>query len=509
MRFERSCGLLLHLSSLPSEYGIGEVGPAAHAFVDLLADAGQRWWQVLPLGPSDRGHPYLAQSSQAGSPLLVSLDELVEVGDLDPLEVEPARDAYGSLVDFPSVIAQRERLMPLAAKRFFRRGDHPARQRYEQFCADEANWLDDWALYAAAKVHFGLRPWWEWPRDLALHRPAALRRFSDRLADGMAVARYVQWRFFEQWTRLREHAHSRGVRLIGDLPIYCSRDSMDVWASRKMFQLDGKGVPEVVSGVPPDYFAKDGQLWGTPVYDWPVHEKQGYAWWLGRLTGVLRHVDVVRIDHFRAFESYWEVPADAETARTGRWVPGPRDAFFQAVRDALGDAPLIAEDLGIITRAVRELRDRWELPGMRVLQFAFGQGAASPHLPVYHPDNSVVYTSTHDNDTSVGWYDAAPDWEQDCFRRYTASDGGSPHWHLIHTAYGSVADLAIVPVQDVLGLGSEARMNTPGIADGNWRWKLVPGQLEPGAGAMIRDLAGIFGRLPGQGMSELDGSPAE
>ena len=498
MRFPRSCGLLLHVSSLPGEHGIGDVGPPARCFVDFLRDAGQSWWQILPLGPSDDGNPYIAQSTWAGSPYLVSLDDLVAAGDLRGDEVEGLGDAHGHLVDFATVAQTRRIALDRASRRFFERRAGRERERYDAFCAGAADWLDDWVTFAAARRHHGGHPWWIWPRDLALREPDALGGWQRKMARELRTERYVQFRFFEQWERLRGRAKDAGIQLIGDLPIYCARDSADVWATRDRFVLDEDGRPTAVSGVPPDYFAEDGQLWGTPLYDWPRHEAEGFAWWLSRLRAVLAMVDVVRVDHFRAFDSYWEVPADARTARTGQWLPGPRDAFFAAVRDALGDAPLIAEDLGQITREVDELRRRWNLPGMKVLQFAFDRAATSPHLPIHHEPNSVVYTGTHDNDTTLGWYHATSEDSRDHFRRFTASDGDAAPYHMMLCAYRSVANLAVVPVQDVLGLGSDARMNVPGVATGNWRWKLVPGQLDPGASRMLREMAWTTGRLPGQ-----------
>ncbi len=498
MEFDRSCGLLLHISSLPGELGIGDVGPSARWFVDFLRDAGQSWWQILPLGPSDDGNPYIAQSTWAGAPFLVSLQDLADEGDLRHEELRDVHEAHNHLVDFTRARTVHGALLRLAAGRFLGRRAGHDRERFDAFCQEQADWLDDWALYAAARRHHKDAAWWTWPRDLALREPAALDGWRRRLDTAIRNERYVQFRFREQWDRLRGRARDAGIRLIGDLPIYCSRDSADVWAAQDHFQLDENGHPTAVSGVPPDYFAADGQLWGTPLYDWPRHEEEEFAWWISRLQAVLALVDVVRVDHFRAFASYWEVPADASTARHGRWLPGPGDAFFQAVRDALGDAPLIAEDLGIITRDVDELRRRWELPGMKVLQFAFGQGGCSPHLPVYHGRDSVVYSGTHDNDTSRGWFRTASEEEKDHFRRFTASDGGSAHYHMMLTAHRSVGDLAIVPVQDVLGLDSDARMNIPGVATGNWRWRLLPGQLDPGAATMMREMALICGRLPGQ-----------
>ncbi len=501
MRFQRSCGLLLHISSLPGELGIGDAGPSARWFVDFLRDAGQSWWQILPLGPTDDGNPYIAQSSWAGAPHLVSLQDLADTGDLRHEELRERFETTQCLVDYRRIAEAHGELLTRAAERFFDRRSNHERERFDLFCEAEASWLEDWATFAAVRRHHGGQPWWAWPRDLALREPEALVQWRIRLDEAIQRERYIQFRFFEQWARVRGLAADAGVRLIGDVPFYCARDSADVWAARDRFLLDERGHPNVVSGVPPDYFAEDGQLWGTPIYDWPRHEEEDYAWWIGRLRGILRMVDVVRVDHFRAFDSYWEVPADAATARTGRWCPGPGDGFFAATRAALGEAPLIAEDLGIITAEVDELRRRWDLPGMKVLQFAFGQGGTSPHLPVYHEANSVVYSGTHDNDTSVGWYRHASEEERDHFRRFTASDGGSPHYHMMLTAHRSVADLAIVPVQDVLGLDSDARTNVPGVATGNWRWRLLPGQLDPGASAMLREMAGICGRLPGQGVA--------
>jgi 4-alpha-glucanotransferase len=497
MRFDRSAGVLCHLSSLPGPSGIGDLGDEAFRFVDFLCGAGQSYWQVLPLGPSDDGNPYVAQSSWAGAPFLVSLDRLRDAGDLTPQEVDSARVQQTGAVDYGRVSLSRRELLARAASRCFERNG-PDRQRLDEFCQKEAAWLDDWALFAAVKKSQGGQPWWSWPKPIALRTAAGLKEHKKKLDFEIRVEKYVQLRFFEQWDKLREKIAAANIKVIGDIPIYCARDSADVWASRDMFLLNPDGVPKVVSGVPPDYFAKDGQRWGTPVYDWKRNKLDGFAWWISRLRGALRQADVVRIDHFRAFESYWEVPAEAPTAKTGRWVKGPGEEFFKLVKKALGDAPFIAEDLGIITRAVRDLRDHLDLPGMKVLQFAFGEGAGSPHLPIRHCRNAVCYTGTHDNDTTGGWYEKASDKEKDTFRRYTATDGSFCHYHMIRLAYSSVADLAIVPMQDVLGLPSWARMNVPGIAKGNWTFKLTPEQVNEGAQRMLRELADLFGRLPGQ-----------
>jgi 4-alpha-glucanotransferase len=497
MRFPRSAGILLHISSLPGPCGIGDLGEEALRFVDFLAAAGQSYWQILPLGPTEQS-PYVAQSSWAGSPLLISLEELARQGDLLSSEVDSVRIAPSGQVDFDRVRASRSALLHQAAERFFARAKEEEQSRFERFCRTEASWLEDWVLFAAVKKELGGAPWWEWPKGIALRTAQGLKEARRSLELQLSRERYIQFRFFEQWARLREKAAAAQIRFIGDLPIYCARDSADVWAARECFQLTADGGPKAVSGVPPDYFSKDGQLWGTPVYDWKRCRAQGFKWWISRLRGALRCADVVRIDHFRAFDSYWRVPAGASTAKEGKWVKGPGDLFFAAVRRVLGEAPFIAEDLGLITRGVRELRERWELPGMRVLQFAFGEGAASPHLPIRYPRSSVVYTGTHDNNTTVGWYEKASEVERDTFRRYTATDGSSCHYHMVRMAYSSVADLAIIPMQDVLGLGSWARMNTPGLTDGTWRFKLVPGQASGQAAKMLREMAELFGRLPGQ-----------
>lgn len=498
MRFNRSAGLLLHVTSLPGPHGIGDLGDAAYSFLDWLHSAGQSYWQILPLGPTSDGSPYVAQSSWAGSPWLLSLDALVHDGDLHLGEPSSARVPEAAAVNFGAVATSRRDLLARAAQRFFERGSRAAREHFEAFCAAEAGWLNDWALFAAVRETHGDAPWWTWPKDIALRTSEGVAGWQARLADELQRQRYLQFRFFEQWGRLRARAAELGIGFIGDIPIYCARDSADVWAARHLFRLDADGAPLGVSGVPPDYFAKDGQLWGSPVYDWDQNRTQGYAWWIERLRAALRQANVVRIDHFRAFEAYWEVPANAVTAKGGKWKPGPGDELFAAVRAALGDAPFIAEDLGIITAAVRGLRDRWEFPGMRVLQFAFGQKASSPHLPIRYPHSCVAYTGTHDNDTTAGWFAKASELEKDEFRRYTASNGEFAHYHAIRAIYASVADLAIVPMQDALGLGSGARMNTPGVATGNWGFKLRAADASADAARMLRELAGTFGRLPDQ-----------
>ena len=487
----RSAGILLPIASLPGPYGIGDLGCTSHDFLDTLRESSQRWWQILPLGPSPDGNPYVAQSSWAGSPFLISLEALVEAGDLTHEDLATAQVSEGSTIDYEAIARTRRILLRKAGETFLSRGN---RALLEDFARKEATWLDEWALFAAIREVQDARPWWQWPEELRQREPKALETFRTRYENEILQQKYLQFRFFEQWDALRKAAEKADVGLIGDLPIYCARDSADVWAHPQGFKLDSDGHPTVVSGVPPDFFAEDGQRWGTPVYDWETHRKEGFRWWLSRLRGSLRLVHRLRIDHFRAFESYWEIPADAESAKEGEWVEGPGDTFFAAVKDEFGDAPFIAEDLGIITEKVTELRKRWELPGMRVLQFAFASDASNEHLPFHHDPQSVVYTGTHDNDTTVGWYASATEEERDYFRRLTATDGGFCHYHMMRLAYASVADLAVIPAQDVLGLDARSRINTPGTIEGNWRWKLMRGQFDRNAVEMLKELTWTFGR---------------
>ncbi len=491
MKFERSAGILLPIASLPGPNGIGDLGCEAHAFLDALKQSGQSWWQILPLGPSPDGNPYVAQSSWAGSPWLISLDTLCETGDLDKKDLDSARTEERSIIDYEGIARNRQNLLRKASQTFLSGRN---RAGLDEFVAKEAKWLDEWTLFAAIRETQNLSPWWDWPEDLRTRDANALVEFRKRYNDEILHQQYLQFRFFEQWDALREAAEQNGIGLIGDLPIYCARDSADVWAHPQEFKLDKQGRPTVVSGVPPDFFAEDGQRWGTPVYDWKHHENENFRWWISRLRGNLRLVHCLRIDHFRAFESYWEIPVEAETAKDGEWVKGPGDTFFDAVKKEVGDAPFIAEDLGIITKEVTALRKRWSLPGMRVLQFAFASDGLNEHLPFHHEPQSVVYTGTHDNDTTVGWYTTATEKERDYFRRVTATDGGFCHYHMMRLAFASVAKLAIVPIQDVLGMDSSCRINIPGTIENNWRWKLMQGQFDNAAIEMLKGLVQTFGR---------------
>ncbi len=468
---ERSSGILLHPTSLPSPFGIGDLGPAAFAWVDALARARQSWWQVLPLGPTGYGDsPYSVFSAFAGNPNLISPELLVREGFLNTDDLA-AGNWPADQVEYGQIIPYKAGLTAHAWNNF-RAGRGPElRTEFEEFCAQEASWLDDFALFMALKEAHGGVSWHQWPEDFVLRKPAALQKVRQDLADPMALHRFRQFLFYRQWRALKEYARQRNIRLIGDVPIFVADDSADVWINPELFLLDSRRQPAFISGVPPDYFSNTGQLWGNPLYNWQAHQSSGYAWWTARLRAALAQVDLVRLDHFRGFEAYWEVPAGQATAQNGRWVKGPGADFLRVLRDQLGGLPLIAEDLGVITPEVRQLRLEFNLPGMRILQFAFGGAPERRFLPHRHVRNTVVYTGTHDNDTTHGWYETLTPDELSFLRRYAPSTDNDISWDLIRLAWMSVADYAITPLQDVFSLGSEARMNRPGRPWGNWRWR--------------------------------------
>jgi 4-alpha-glucanotransferase len=506
MPFPRASGVLLHPTSLPSPYGIGDLGPAAFAFANAIADAKQRLWQVLPLGPTGFGDsPYQLFSAFAGNPLLISLDVAIEEGLLDSADVGP-RFADGD-INFAAVAAHRRGLWPRLLERFISRAPASMRARFERFCGREAGWLDDFALFMALKDAHGGVAWLDWDTDIASRDPGAVARWTTQLAREIDQHRLTQFLFFEQWAALRAHAQARQVAILGDVPIFVAHDSADVWAHRDLFRLDEHGRPSVVAGVPPDYFSATGQLWGNPHYDWARHAATGYAWWIDRVRASLRMVDRIRLDHFRGFVAAWEVSGRATTAIDGVWQPGPGAALFDAMRDALGGAlPFIAENLGVITPEVEALRHRYDLPGMAILQFAFGTDPqARDFRPHNYPRNLVVYTGTHDNDTTNGWWTgdaghstrSADDiaLERDYARRYLNVETEAMPWPVIRAALASVADTAIVPMQDVLGLGSEARINQPGSGAGNWRWRMRPDHIASPALARLATLTETFERI--------------
>ena len=470
----RASGLLLHVTSLPTAYGIGDVGPAAMAWIDQLCDAGQTWWQALPLGPTGYGNsPYQSLSSFAGNGLLISPDWLIEDGLLRRTDcVTPSYSL--SAVDYNTVIPFKHRLLEKAWTNLISAGPAELRVDFEQFCYEQEHWLEDYALFRALKIRYNGAYYIEWPTELVHRVPKALAQARRDVANQVDQVRFAQFLLFRQGERLEKYARTKGVRLIGDLPFFVSPDSSDVWANPELFLLDNQLRPRLVAGVPPDYFSAHGQLWGNPVYNWETLQQTGYRWCIDRLRALLAHVDVIRLDHFRAFAAAWHVPAGAPTAQSGQWVPGPGADFFKAVKRELGGLPFIAEDLGLITADVHALRDEFQIPGTRVLQFGFDGNSDNPHLPHNYNSNTVVYTGTHDNPTTRGWYEELPSPERQNFCRYLKLPPGDSHevaWHLMDLAWSSPAALAIAPLQDLLNLGAEGRMNVPGRPEGNWTWR--------------------------------------
>ena len=506
---ERASGILLHPTSLPGRFGVGTLGADARRFADMLAVAHQRIWQVLPLGPTGFGDsPYQCLSAFAGNPLLIDLDTLVDMGLLDGADLAQVPEFPRDTVDFGAALYYKRRLLTRVADTFARRASPAIRDASDAFCDAHASWLDDFALYAAVKQAHDQRAWVEWEPAIAAREPAALDTWRRRLAPEVHAAKLAQFLFFEQWHALRAYCRARGVAIMGDAPIFVAHDSADVWTSREQFQLGPDGRPAVVAGVPPDYFSATGQLWGNPLYRWDVMAADGYRWWIARLQATFDLFDLVRLDHFRGFEAYWEIPGGATTAIDGRWVTGPGAALFDAVRGALGDLPIIAENLGVITPEVEALRHRFGFPGMAILQFAFG---TDPQAPTFRPHNLardvVAFTGTHDNDTIVGWWTATdtghstrtPDdvaRERQYAQRYLGAEGQDIHWAFIRAALASVAKLTIFPLQDVLGVGSEGRMNVPARPTGNWRWRCRWELATEPAMRRLADLTEIYDRVP-------------
>jgi 4-alpha-glucanotransferase len=500
MSFARAAGILLHPTSLPSRGGIGDFGPAAYRFVDFLASARQGVWQVLPLGPLGYGNsPYSSTSAFAGNPLLISLERLAERGWMDRAKLDdPKLDALepGRPVEYDQVFSQKMPLLFEAARNFLRLAPAETEQRFATFKAENSWWLEDFVLFDALRARHKLECWNQWPRDLAQREPAALEKAHTDLAADIEVRRALQFAFYEQWRALRQYCASRAIRIVGDVAIFVNHDSADVWTHPDLFRLNEKLEPEVVAGVPPDFFSKTGQRWGNPLYRWDVMKERGYAWWIDRLRWATQHCDYIRLDHFRGFDQFWEIPAADATAINGRWVDGPRDDLFAKLREGLGGLPFFAEDLGYITPEVHALRDRLEIPGMAVLQFGFGDEGSHIYLP-HKSAGKVIYTGTHDNDTVVGWWQSgAAEHERRNVESYLGRCEDGVHWAFIRAAQGSPASLSIIPLQDVLGLGSEARMNTPSLHGGNWRWRLDPASLTGDLAAKLARLAELSDRLP-------------
>jgi 4-alpha-glucanotransferase len=506
MNFPRSSGVLLHPTSLPGPYGIGDLGPQAYAFVDFLEAAGQSLWQVLPLGPTGYGDsPYACYSAFAGNTLLISPEQLFAEGLLSRSDLPSATTLTSERVDFGQAHALKDDLLRKAHERYKRSTDTIFRSAFETFAQQYADWLEDYALFRALKDAHGGIAWNEWEPALIRRTPAALARAREQLRDQVEAQMFYQFLFFRQWFALKNYGNEHGIQLVGDLPIFVAHDSADVWTNPEEFKLDNNGTPLVVAGVPPDYFSTTGQLWGNPLYNWERMLNEGFKWWIGRVRATLSVVDIVRIDHFRGFAACWEIPGGDKTAEHGQWVAAPGRELFTAIRKALGELPIIAEDLGVITPDVVALRADFGFPGMRILQFAFGSDTKNSDLPHNYEPNVVAYTGTHDNDTTVGWFRSVAgegstrtakqiERERTFCLNYLNSNGKEIHWDFIRAVLASVANTAVVPLQDVLGLGTEARMNLPNSTEGNWSWRVKPGALTSDIATRLRELTELYGR---------------
>jgi 4-alpha-glucanotransferase len=496
---KRGSGILLHLTSLPSPYGIGDLGPEAYRFADFLFQSDQSYWQVLPLNPTEKAFgnsPYSSFSAYAGDVFLISPDLLIEDGLLTRDEIYPIPSFPPGLCDYGQVIEYKLRLLDFAYERL--KIENRSRDEYEGFCRLNSYWLEDFALFVVIKRHSGRRPWNEWSKGLKDRDPASLEAFKQRHKEEIEKEKFMQYLFFKQWHRLRDYCNAKGIKLIGDIPIYVCYDSVDVWANTDIFKLNGEKKPTFVAGVPPDYFSATGQLWGNPVYDWKALKASGYKWWLQRIEHNLSLFNIVRIDHFRGFVGYWEVPAKEKTAVNGRWVKAPADDFFTALTRRFPDLPLLAEDLGIITEDVKETMKRFGFPGMKVLLFAFGEdNPKHPYLPHNFTPRCVAYTGTHDNNTTRGWFEneATSEDKQRLFKYLEHEVSADEiNWELIHLAMESVANTVIFPLQDVLGLGKDARMNFPGKLNGNWEWRLLPEQITASLAHKLSEATKTYGR---------------
>jgi 4-alpha-glucanotransferase len=495
MNFPRSTGILLHPISLPSRGGIGDLGPAAYEFLDFLAQARQGLWQVLPLNPPANGNsPYSSTSAFAGNPLLISLDRLVEKGWIDGGELPDEGGGPGP-INYDQVNRNKLPLLRQAANNFLERASSEFRGRFDRFRQASFWWLEDYVLFDALRQRHG-NNWNHWPSPLARRESSAIESAQQELGRQLSMARVLQFFFWEQWHALRHYCAQKSIRVVGDIAIFVDYDSADVWAHRDLFRLKDDLLPEVVSGVPPDYFSADGQRWGNPLYDWDAIRRSGYRWWIQRLRWATQTCDFIRLDHFRGFAQFWEIAANEPTAIKGRWVDGPGDEFFFKLKDELGGLPFFAEDLGLITPDVVALRDRHKIPGMAVLQFAFGDPGAHAYLPHRLSADHVIYTGTHDNDTTLGWWSNLSEKESRAVLGLVGCCEDGPNWGLIRLAQSSPANFSVVPLQDVLGLGSEARLNTPSTHSGNYHWRYNPGALKPEMAAKLAALAEVTDRLP-------------
>jgi len=493
----RCSGILLHPTSLPGCFGIGDLGSEAYRFVEFLAETQQHLWQILPIGPIGSGNsPYMSYSAMAGNPLLISPERLKQEGWLSEGDFAGLSEFDSDRVQYDQVSQIKLLLLRQASHNFQQQGHSDIKDQFHQFCESKAYWLDDFALFMALKRSQNGVAWATWKPEIAHREPEALDWCRQHLADDVFFEKFLQFEFFREWSSLKHYANSKGIQIIGDIPIYVAHDSSDVWANPQNFKLDPEtNQPALMAGAPPDYFSETGQLWGNPIYNWEYLQETGFDWWLKRFHAMLDYVDLIRIDHFIGFESYWAVPQGEVDARNGQWIKAPGHAFFETLKQELGTLPILAEDLGSVTPEVEELRDRFEFPGMKILQFAFGDTSKNPYLPFNQARNFVVYTGTHDNDTTIGWFNQLSEWERNRVLSYIGciSPEGI-HWDMIRLAFGSVANLAIIPLQDILGLGTEARMNFPGKMEGNWSWRYHEGDLNGEVRDRLKHLTQFFGR---------------
>lgn len=495
MKFKRSSGILLHPTSLPGPYGIGDIGSQAMCWIDFLAEVGCGLWQVLPLGPTGYGDsPYQCFSAFAGNPYLISPEALLADDLLQPDDLTELLDNTPERIDYGEIIPWKLSLLDRAYDRFLQLDSAPLHTQLDKFRGSHSSWLDDFALFMALKEAHNGEPWSTWEKPLRSRNPQALAEACQKYTEAIQRHIFRQFIFYRQWSILHTYTANKGIDIIGDIPIFVAHDSADVWAHPELFFLDEEGQPTVIAGVPPDYFSETGQLWGNPLYRWNVHQSHGYDWWLQRIRAVLELVDIIRLDHFRGFAAYWEVPGGALTAVKGHWVPGPGKDFFRVVMDSLGELPIIAEDLGVITPDVEDMRDSFGLPGMKIFQFAFATTPKDPFLPHNYPHNCVVYTGTHDNDTALGWYERVPETERDSFRRYLDRNGSNVSWDMIRAVWSSVANFALAPMQDFLSLDNKARMNYPGNPSGNWTWRMSTDALNDPLANKIKEINYLYSR---------------
>ena len=495
MKTERTSGILLHPTSLPGKYGIGSLGKEAFHFIDFLAKSKQKLWQILPLGPTGfADSPYQCFSSAAGNPLLIDLDILVKEELLDPKELSCLKPFNEGPVDFGKVINCKYPLLRKAMEAFRKNAGKEHHKDFHEFTVSNKKWLEDYALFMALKEHFGQKPWYQWEKPLKMRKEAALKPFHSLLSEQIEFHKFIQYLFFRQWIAVKDYAHQKNIRIIGDIPLYVALDSVDAWANTEMFQFDEDKNPIAVGGVPPDYFSATGQLWGNPLYRWDVMKKTNYKWWVDRIKSNLVLYDIIRIDHFRGFAAYWAVPYGEKTAVNGKWIPCPGKELFEVIRNEFGEIPIIAEDLGVITDDVEDLRDSFGLPGMKILQFAFDSGETNDYIPHNFIKNCVAYTGTHDNDTVKGWFAKAKPSDRDFVLEYLNSKGEDICTDFIRLAWASVANTAIVPMQDVLGLGNEARMNLPGTTVNNWMWRAKSNDFTAELAHKMAQLTVLYGR---------------